>query len=76
MAGCARIVVAVAKRGTVVAFGLLCCPRVSTVSTVQGIPLLASPVVRASQKGSTIVVAIVVAFSLDFLVMALLEFGR
>ena len=29
-----RIVVAVAKRRTVVAFGLLCCPRVSTVSTV------------------------------------------
>ena len=38
MAGRARIVVAVAKRITIVAFGLLfCCPRVSTVSTFTGI---------------------------------------
>ena len=37
MAGRARIVVAVAKRRTVVAFGLLlCCPRVSKVSTATG----------------------------------------
>ena len=37
VAGRARIVVAFAKRRTVVAFGLLCCPRVSKVSTVTGI---------------------------------------
>ena len=36
VAGRARIVVAVAKRRTVVAFGLLCDPRVSKVSTVTG----------------------------------------
>ena len=39
-AGRARIVVAVAKRRIIVAFGLLlllCCPRVSKVSTVTGI---------------------------------------
>ena len=37
VAGRVRIVAAVAKRRTVVAFGILCCPRVSTVSTVTGI---------------------------------------
>ena len=37
VAGRARIVVAVAKRRTVVAFGLLCFPRVSEVFTVTGI---------------------------------------
>ena len=35
--GTACTVVAVAKRRTVVTFGLLCCPRVSKVSTVTGI---------------------------------------
>ena len=63
VAGRARIVAAVAKRRSVVAFGLLYCPRVSKVSTVAGIgvswsrnselsSLLVSPVVLASQKGS------------------------
>ena len=33
----ARIVVAITKPRTVVAFGLLCCPRVSKVSAVTGI---------------------------------------
>ena len=37
VAGRARILVAVAKPRTVFAFGLLCCPRVSKVSTVTGI---------------------------------------
>ena len=37
VAGRARIVVAVAERRSIVAFGLLCCPWVSKVSTVTGI---------------------------------------
>ena len=73
VAGRARIVVAVAKRISVVAFGLLCCPRVSKVCTVTGIgeeggswsrnselsSLLVSSVVLESQNGSTFVFAIV-----------------
>ena len=83
MAGRARFVIAVAKRRTVVAFGLLCCPHVSKVPTVTRIggtmsrnselsSLLVSPVVLAYEKGSACSFAIVVAFALDFfLVVAL-----
>ena len=85
MAGRSRIVVAVTKRSTVIAVGLLCSPRVSKVSTVTGIGgvlvvklrivLIVSPVVLASQKGSTFFVAIVFAFYLDVFCGCSLKFG-